>query len=69
MSGLLARLARADKRDAITVTKGEKTVKAGERLKLLRLGARRGDEVKVVIDGPDENAVITKVYQIFRFHA
>ena len=50
------------------MTKGEKTVKAAQRFKLLRLGAKRGDEVKVTIDGPNENAVITQVYQLFRFH-
>ncbi len=64
-AGLLAKLAKEYKGTTVTVTKGENTVKASQLMKLMGLGAKRGDEVAVAADGPDEDAAIEKLKAFF----
>ncbi len=64
-AGLLAKLAKEYKGTTVTVTKGENTVKASQLMKLMGLGAKRGDEVTVAADGPDEDAAIEKLKAFF----
>ncbi len=64
-AGLLAKLAKEYKGTTVTVTKGENTIKASQLMKLMGLGAKRGDEVIVAADGPDEDAAIEKLKEFF----
>ena len=64
-AGLLAKMAKENKETTITVTKGESTVKASQLMKLMGLGAKRGDEVVVAAEGPDEDAAIEKLKEFF----
>lgn len=42
----------------ITISKGEKTVKASQLMKLMGLAVKQGDEVVVAANGPQEDAAI-----------
>lgn len=64
-AGLLAKMAKEYKETTITVTKGESTIKASQLMKLMGLGAKRGDEVVVAAEGPDEDAAIEKLKEFF----
>lgn len=64
-AGLLAKLAKEYKGTTVTVTKGENTIKASQLMKLMGLGAKKGDEVTVAADGPDEDAAIEKLKEFF----
>lgn len=65
-AGLLAKLAKEYKGTTITVTKGENTIKASQLMKLMGLGVKRGDEVTVAAEGPDEDAAIEKLNEFFQ---
>lgn len=64
-AGLLAKMAKGYKDTTVTVTKGANTVKASQLMKLMGLGAKRGDEVIVAAEGPDEDAAIEKLKEFF----
>ncbi|OUN06388.1 PTS galactitol transporter subunit IIC [Flavonifractor sp. An92] len=42
----------------ITISKGDKTVKASQLMKLMGLAVKQGDEVVVAANGPQEDAAI-----------
>ena len=65
-AGLLAKAARECMPTVIYITKGTKTVKASQLLMLMGLGARKGDEVTVSAEGPDEEAAIAKMEAYFK---
>lgn len=65
-AGLLAKAARECAPTIITITKGKKTVKASQLLMLMGLGAKKGDEVIVRAEGPDEEAAIAKMETFFK---
>ena len=65
-AGLLAKLAKEYKGTTVTITKGDVTVKASQLMKLMGLGAKRGDEVTVAADGPDEAAAIERLNTFFQ---
>lgn len=65
-AGLLAKAARECSPTIITITKGNKTVKASQLLMLMGLGAKKGDEVIVRAEGPDEEAAIAKMETFFK---
>ena len=50
-AGLLAKTAKSFADTAITLTKGEKTVKATQLMKLMGLGVQTGDSVTVTAEG------------------
>ena len=60
-AGLLAKTAKSFADTAITLTKGEKTVKATQLMKLMGLGVQTGDSVTVTAEGEDEAAAIEAV--------
>lgn len=64
-AGLLAKLAKPYADTVITVTKGDKTVKASQLMKLMSLAAKNGDEVTVAAEGPEEDAAIEAVKAFF----
>ncbi len=51
-AGLLAKLAKTFGDTVVTVTKGDKTAKASQLMKLMSLGVKKGDEVTIAADGP-----------------
>lgn len=64
-AGLLAKLAKPYADTVITVTKGDKTVKASQLMKLMSLAAKNGDEVIVAAEGPQEDAAIEALKAFF----
>ena len=55
-AGLLSKLARSFPDTVVTVTKGDKTVKATQLMKLMNLGIKKGDQVTVTAEGDSEEA-------------
>ena len=64
-AGMLAKVAKSYTDTEITVTKGDKTVKASQLMKLMSLAAKKGDEVTVAADGPQEDAAIADMQKFF----
>ena len=64
-AGLLAKLAKLYADTVISVTKGDKTVKASQLMKLMSLAAKNGDEVTVTVEGPEEEAAFEAVKAFF----
>ena len=52
-AGLLSKLAKSFPDTLVTVTKGDKTVKASQLMKLMNMGIKRGDEVTVAAEGAE----------------
>ena len=64
-AGLLAKLAKPYADTVITITKGDKTVKASQLMKLMSLAVKNGDEVVVAAEGPSEEAAIAELKKFF----
>ena len=64
-AGLLAKLAKPYADTVISVTQGDKTVKASQLMKLMSLAAKNGDEVTVTVEGPEEEAAFEAVKAFF----
>ena len=64
-AGLLAKLAKPYADTVISVTKGDKTVKASQLMKLMSLAVKNGDEVVVAAEGPAEEAAIAEMKKFF----
>ena len=64
-AGLLAKLAKPYADTVISVTKGDKTVRASQLMKLMSLAAKNGDEVTVTVEGPEEEAAFEAVKAFF----
>ena len=65
-AGLLAKLAKEYKDTVVTVTKAGNTVKATQLMKLMSMGVKRGDEVTVAAEGPEEDAAIERLEAFFQ---
>ena len=65
-AGLLAKLAKPYADTVITVTRGDKTVKASQLMKLMSLAAKNGDEVVVAAEGPQEEEAIAALKAFFQ---
>ena len=61
----IAKIARRFADTAITVTRNGKSVSAAALMKLLLLGARLGDTVTVICDGPNEMAAVIAMQNFF----
>ena len=61
-AGLLVKTAKAFSGTEISVTKGDKTVKSTQLMKLMGLGVKGGDTV----EGPDEDSAISAMEQLFK---
>lgn len=65
-AGMLAKEAKALGDTVITVTKGDKTVKASQLMKLMGLGVKKGDAVTIAAEGGDEDAAIEAMKVFFK---
>ena len=65
-AGLLAKLAKPYADTVITITKGAKTVKASQLMKLMSLAAKNGDQVTVAAEGPPEEEAIAALKAFFQ---
>ena len=65
-AGLLAKLSKEYKDTVVTVTKAGNTVKATQLMKLMSMGVKRGDEVTVAAEGPEEDAAIERLQAFFQ---
>ena len=65
-AGLLVKTAKAFSGTEISVTKGDKTVKSTQLMKLMGLGVKTGDEITVTAEGPSEEADIAAMEQFFK---
>jgi len=64
-AGMLAKEAKGFAPTEITVTKGDKTVKAAQLMKLMGLGVKKGDVVTVAVEGGDEDAALEGMKNFF----
>ena len=64
-AGMLAKVAKGFGDTVVTVTKGEKTVKAIQLMKLMGLGIKTGETVTIGAEGPDEDAAIEAIRAFF----
>ena len=67
-AGLLVKAAKAFSGTEITVTKGDKTAKSTQLMKLMGLGVKGGDTVTVTAEGADEENAIAAMEQFFKEH-
>ena len=65
-AGLLVKAAKAFAGTEISVTKGDKTAKSTQLMKLMGLGVKGNDTVTVTADGPDEEKAIAAMEQFFK---
>jgi phosphocarrier protein len=65
-AGMLAQLAKSFANSAVTLTKGDQTVKATQLMKLMNLGVKAGDEVTIGVEGGDEDAAIAALEAFFK---
>ena len=63
---LLAKLAKTFADTTVTITKGEKTVKATQLMMLMSLAVKNGDSVTVKAEGPAEDAAIEAMEKFFK---
>ena len=64
-AGIIAKMAKPYADTVITITKGDKTVKASQLMKLMSLAVKNGDEVTVTVEGPEEEAAFEAVKAFF----
>lgn len=64
-AGMLAKVAKGFGDTVVTITKGEKTVKAIQLMKLMGLGIKTGETVTIAAEGPEEDAAIEAIRAFF----
>lgn len=64
-AGLLSKLAKTFPDTVVTVTKGGRTVKATQLMKLMNMAVKQGDTVTVAAEGPSEEAAAAALRQFF----
>lgn len=62
-AGQLVKLAKPYTDTEVTITKGDKTVKAVQLMKLMGMGIKCGDEIIIAADGPAEDEAIDVMKQ------
>lgn len=62
-AGQLVKLAKPYADTEVTITKGDKTVKATQLIKLMGMGIKCGDEIIIAADGPAEDEAIDVMKQ------
>ena len=65
-AGLLVKAAKEFADTEIILTKGDKTVKGTQLMKLMGLGVKTGDSVTVTAEGASEDAAIAAMEQFFK---
>jgi phosphocarrier protein len=63
-AGMLTKLAKTYESE-ILITKGEKTIAATKLLMLMGLGVKQGEEVRVRIEGSDEDVAFEGLQEFF----
>ena len=64
-AGLLSKLAKSFPDTVVTVTKGDRTVKASQLMKLMNMGVKKGDQVTVAAEGAAEEEAIAALQTYF----
>ena len=64
-AGLLSKLAKSFPDTVVTVTKGDRTVKASQLMKLMNMGVKMGDQVTVAAEGAAEEEAIAALQTFF----
>lgn len=64
-AGLLTRLAKSFPDTVVTITRGDRTVKASQLMKLMNMAVKKGDAVTVAAEGPAEEEAIAALRQFF----
>ena len=67
-AGLLVKAAREFPQTKITVACGDKSALATQLMKLMGLGARKGDAITVAAEGEREQEAIAAMEKFFREH-
>lgn len=62
---LLSKLAKSFPDTVVIVTKGDRTVKASQLMKLMNMGIKKGDEVTVAAEGAVEEEAIAALQTFF----
>lgn len=65
-AGQLARAAKSYKDTVITITKGDRTVRVSQLLKLISMAIAKGDAILVTAEGPDEEEAIVTMENILK---
>jgi phosphocarrier protein HPr len=52
----------------IRISKGDKTVEAKSILSVMTLGAKKGEELQITAEGPDEKEAADTIKQLFASH-
>lgn len=64
-AGLLTRLAKSFPDTVVTITRGDRTVKASQLMKVMNMAVKKGDAVTVAAEGPAEEEAIAALRQFF----
>lgn len=64
-AGLLTRLAKSFPDTVVTITRGGRTVKASQLMKVMNMAVKKGDAVTVAAEGPAEEEAIAALRQFF----
>ena len=64
--GEIVRIAKSFPDSVVTVTSGEKTVKATSMLSILSLGLKKGAEVEIRADGGDEDEAVKAIVNLIQ---
>lgn len=64
-AGALSKLAKSFPETVVTVTRGDRTVKASQLMKLMNMGIKRGDQVAVAAQGAAEEEAIAALRTFF----
>ena len=64
-AGALAKAAAAYKETKITLNANSKAVNAKAVMQIMAAGMKKGTEVEIVCDGPDENAALDEIAAMF----
>ena len=65
-AGMFAKACKELGDTVVTITKGDKTVKASQLMKLMNLGVKAGDEVTIGVEGGDEAAAAAALEDFFK---
>lgn len=65
-AGLLAKTAQDFPGTVVTVQRGDAEARATQLIRLLSLGIRQGDRVRIIAEGGDEAAAIAALEAFFR---
>lgn len=65
-AGMLAKAAKAYADTTVTITKDGNTVKAIQLMKLMSLAVKKGNEITVTAEGPQEDEAIAAMEKFFK---